>query len=77
MTDLIETVTTIPLTTTHTGETGLEFWQAVLGQEEAANASRKPAKRLGDPVWAVVLVFLGALLLVGSGAFCITYGLSQ
>lgn len=77
MTDVMETVTTVPLSTTHTGETGLDFWQAVLGQEEVAAARESHAKRSGDPFWAVVIVLLGALLLVGSGAFCITYGLSQ
>lgn len=76
MTDVMETVTTVPLSTTHTGETGLSFWQAVLGAEEVAEAREGHAKRSGDPIWALVLVVIGALLSVGAGAFCITYGLS-
>ena len=77
MTDLIETVTTVPLVRPDT--TGTEvypFWEAVL-REGTREYPHLAVERRGDPIWAVVLIMLGALALVGSGAFLLTIGLSR
>jgi hypothetical protein len=73
MTDLIETVTTVPLVSPLDAS---PFWEGVL-RESTITQPHLAAKRPGDPIWALVLVLLGALVSVGAGAFLITVGLSQ
>lgn len=69
MTDLIETVTTVPLTPS-AGPSA--FWEGVL--QEAPHLDAKPT---GAFTWATVLLLLGAFLSVGAGAFLITVGFGR
>jgi hypothetical protein len=73
MTDLIETVTTVPLVSPLDVS---PFWEGVLREDTVAQP-HLDAKRPGDPLWALVLVLLGSLVLVGTGAFLITVGLGR
>jgi hypothetical protein len=70
-------VTTIPLPTAT--QTAIKtFWEAVLSeQDRVVNVPRMDGERRTDPMWALVLVVLGSMALVGSGAFLITIGLSR
>jgi hypothetical protein len=74
--DPLETVTTLPLVREDaTGEETYPFWDAVLSHTvEHLHLAAKPQT---DPIWAVVLVMVGAFLSVGAGAFLITIGLGQ
>jgi hypothetical protein len=72
MTDLIETVTTVPLVPTETSA----FWDGVL-REGTVEHPHLAGERRGDPLWAVALFLLGAFLLVGAGAFLVTIGFSR
>lgn len=69
--DLMETVTTVPLVPAETSP----FWEGVL-REGTVEHPHLDGERRGDPLWAVVLIVLGALASVGAGAFLITIGLS-
>jgi hypothetical protein len=75
MTDLIETVTTVPLVPTAEGEIS-PFWEGVL-RESTGKQPHLAVERGGDPLWAVALFLLGAFLLVGAGAFLATIGFSR
>lgn len=70
MEDMLDTVTTVPLTPSPSGI--LTFWEAMLQEQDRVEAARMAAKRSGDPLWAVVLILVGSALSVGVGAFIIT-----
>lgn len=77
MGDAMETVTTVPLSTDAANLFGpMTFWEAVLAEEHRSKPAVVDAKRSGDPLWASVLLIIGAILLVGAGAFIITMGAS-
>ncbi len=77
MTDLIETVTTVPLVRPDaTGEERYPFWEAVL-TEPTGNHPHLAVERRADPLWAVVLVLIGAFASVCAGAFFITIGIGS